>query len=56
MKIKKFKIENNSLINVGANYLVICIEKEYLIVKIFNNSILENNSEQIKNLLQKNLK
>ena len=25
MKIKKYKIENNILINIGSNYLVICI-------------------------------
>ena len=53
MKIKKFKIENNSLINVGANFLVICIEKEYSIVKIFNNSILENNNPNKKFITKK---
>ena len=53
MKIKKFKIENNSLINVGANFLVICIEKEYLVVKIFNNSILENNNANKKFITKK---
>lgn len=48
MKIKKYKIENNTLINIGANYLVICIEKDNLIIKIFNNKILENNNEEEK--------
>ena len=48
MKIKKYKIENNTLINIGANYLVICIEEENLVIKIFNNSILENNENEKK--------
>ena len=56
MKVKKYKIGNNSLINVGSNYLVICIEKEFFIVKIFNNSILENNSQQNKKFLTKKFK
>jgi hypothetical protein len=56
MKVKKFKIENNSLVNVGANYLVICIEEDYFIVKIFNNSILENNSQQNKKFITKKFK
>jgi hypothetical protein len=46
MKIKKYKIENNTLINIGANYLVICIEKENIVIKIFNNVILENNENE----------
>ena len=45
MKIKKYKIENNTLINIGANHLVLSIERENLTIKIFNNNILENNSE-----------
>ena len=44
MKIKEYRIENNTLINIGANYLIICIEKDNLIIKIFNNNILENNN------------
>ena len=48
MKIKKYTIENNILINIGANYLVICIEKENVVIKIFNNNILENNENQKK--------
>lgn len=38
MKIKKFQLENNTLINVGSNYLVISFEENYLIIKIFNNN------------------
>ena len=48
MKIKKYKIENNTLINIGANYLVICIEEENLVIKIFNNYILKNKAEDKK--------
>ena len=56
MKVKKFKIENNTLINVGSNYLVINIDKEFIIVKIFNNSILENNGNEDKKFLTKKFK
>jgi hypothetical protein len=56
MKVKKFKIENNTLINVGTNYLVVCIEKEKFIVKIFNNSILENNGQEDKKFITKEFK
>ena len=56
MKVKKHKMENNTLINVGSNYLVICIEKDYLIVKIFNTSILENNNNQSKKFYLKKFK
>ena len=56
MKVKKFKIENNTLINVGANYLVVCIEKDKIIVKIFNNSILENNGQEDKKFITKEFK
>ena len=48
MKIKKYKIDNNTLINIGANYLIICIEKDNLIIKIFNNNILDNNNNNEK--------
>ena len=48
MKIKKYKIENNTLINIGANYLVICIKEENLVIKIFNNCILKNKAEDKK--------
>ena len=56
MKVKKFKIENNTLINVGTNYLVVCIEKEKFIVKIFNNSILANNGQEDKKFITKEFK
>jgi hypothetical protein len=56
MKVKKFKIENNTLINVGNNYLVVCIEKDKFIVKIFNNSILENNGQEDKKFITKEFK
>ena len=42
MKIKKFKMEGSTLVNIGSNYLVINIEKNKIIIKIFNNTILEN--------------
>ena len=48
MKIKKYKIENNILINIGSNYLVICIEKKNGVIKIFNNIILENKEDEKK--------
>ena len=49
MKIKKYKIENNTLINIGLNYLVLSIEEDNLEIKIFNNNILEtNNTEKNK--------
>ena len=56
MKVKKFKIENNTLINVGTNYLVVCIEKEKFIIKIFNNSILANNGQEDKKFITKEFK
>ena len=42
MKIKKYAMEGNTLINIGGNYLVVYIEKTRILIKIFNNSILEN--------------
>ena len=44
MKIKKYKIEGNTLINIGSNYLVVNLEKNKVIIKIFNHTILENNN------------
>mgnify|MGYP002626252421 FL=1 len=55
MKIKKYKIGNETLINIGANYLVINIEDNNITIKIFNNSILEKNTEQ-RNFDSKNFK
>lgn len=48
MKIKKYKFEKNILINIGANYLVISVEDDDLVVKIFNSNILEKNSDEKK--------
>jgi len=57
MKITEYKIENNILINIGANYLVISIENDILIIKIFNNSISENNNtEEDKKFIIKKFK
>ena len=42
MKIKKFKMDKNTLINIGANYIVVNIEKNKIVIKIFNHTILEN--------------
>ena len=42
MKIKKYTMEGNTLINIGGNYLVVYLEKNKILIKIFNNSILEN--------------
>ena len=44
MKIKKYKIEGNTLINIGSNYLVVNLENNKIIIKIFNQTILENNN------------
>ena len=46
MKIKEYKIEGNTLINIGTNYLVVNLEKNKIIIKIFNHSILENNNNK----------
>ena len=49
MKIKKYVMEGNTLINIGGNYLVIYIEKNRILIKIFNNSILENTQPKDSN-------
>jgi len=46
MKIKEYKIEGNTLINIGTNYLVVNLEKNKIIIKIFNHTILENNNNK----------
>jgi hypothetical protein len=56
MKITEYKIENNILINIGANYLVISIEKDNLIIKIFNNSLSENSTEEDRKFIIKRFK
>ena len=42
MKIKRYEMEGNTLINIGGNYLVVYLEKNRILIKIFNNSVLEN--------------
>ena len=56
MKIKKYAMEGNTLINIGANYLVIYIEKNRILIKIFNNSILENTSQKEANNINCDMK
>ena len=48
MKIKKYKMDRNTLINIGSNYLVVNLEKNKIIIKIFNHNILENNNTKEK--------
>ena len=50
MKItKKCKMENSTLINIGSNYIVVNLEENKIIIKIFNQTILENNNKKEKN-------
>ena len=49
MKIKRYVMEGNTLINIGGNYLVVYIEKNRILIKIFNNSILENTQPKDSN-------
>ena len=49
MKIKRYVLEGNTLINIGGNYLVVYIEKNRILIKIFNNSILENTQPKDSN-------
>ena len=56
MKIKKYIMGKNTLINIGSNYLVIYIENNKMIIKIFNNNILENTSKNDKNNINCDLK
>ena len=56
MKIKKFIMEKNTLINIGGNYLVVYIENNKIIVKIFNNSILENTNKKEHNNINCDIK
>lgn len=52
MKIKKYKMDKNTLINIGSNYLVIYIDKNLITIKIFNNSTILDNKDNNKNLGQ----
>ena len=56
MKIKKYEMEGNTLINIGGNYLVVYIEKTRILIKIFNNSILENTSQKEANNINCDMK
>jgi hypothetical protein len=56
MRIKKYIMGKNTLINIGGNYLVIYIEKKKIIIKIFNNNILDSPSKQDKNDINCDLK
>ena len=49
MKIKKYILEGSTLINIGSNYIVVILEKNKIIIKIFNNAILENKSPNKSN-------
>ena len=42
MKIKTFQMEKTTLINIGSNYIVVIIENNKIIMKLFNQTILEN--------------
>ena len=52
MKIKKFVMEKNTLINIGSNYLVIYINNKIITVKIFNNNTILDSKESKENLGQ----
>ena len=52
MKIKKFVMEKNTLINIGSNYLVIYINNKIITVKIFNNNTILDSKENKENLGQ----
>ena len=56
MKIKKYKMEGNTLINIGGNYLVVYIENNKITIKIFNNSILENTNKKDQNTISCDLR
>ena len=56
MKIKKYIMEKNTLINVGGNYIVVYIENSKIIVKIFNNSILDNTNKKEHNNINCDIK
>ena len=52
MKIKKFVMEKNTLINMGSNYLVVYIDKNIITIKIFNNNTILENNDNKENLGQ----
>ena len=56
MKIKKYTLENNTLINIGGNYIVITFDTKNLKLKIFNNLISENGNNEGENCSLKKFK
>ena len=52
MKIKKFAMEKNTLINIGSNYLVIYVNKNIITIKIFNNNTILDSNDNKENLGQ----
>jgi hypothetical protein len=52
MKIKRYKMDKNTLINIGSNYLVIYIDKNLITIKIFNNNTILDNKDSNKNFGQ----
>ena len=52
MKIKKFIMEKNTLINIGSNYLVIYINNNIITVKLFNNNTILDSKDNKENLGQ----
>jgi len=56
MKIKKYTMRGNTLINIGANYLVMYTNQNKIIIKIFNNTILERINKNERNSMKCEIK
>ena len=52
MKIKKYTMETNTLINIGSNYLVVYVNKNIITIKIFNNNTILESKDNKENLGQ----
>ena len=52
MKIKKIKMELNTLINIGTNYLVLYINENMITFKIFNNTTISEGKGTEENIGQ----
>jgi hypothetical protein len=52
MKIKKFAMDKNTLINIGSNYLVVYINKNIITIKIFNNNTIMDSKDNKENIGQ----
>ena len=52
MKIKKFIMEKNTLINMGSNYLVVYNDNNIITIKIFNNTTIIEDNDNKENLSQ----